>query len=119
MPHNFEEGNKLEFIACLCHYVLLKTLLYGNRRRITKLERVGRRLHRIIENFFKQIPFLRLSIEVDPPYFLNIFNENMNLKILLVMMCKCAAIFRKGGSFIISHSLFPPFLRFNKIQLWY
>ena len=35
------EEDELEFIVRLCHDVLLEALLFGDRRRIVKLERVS------------------------------------------------------------------------------
>ena len=37
-------------------------LLFGNRRQLTKLERVGRRAHWMIEAFFAETPLLRLKL---------------------------------------------------------
>ena len=48
------------FFVRLCLDVLLEALLFGNRRRLIKLEGVGRRFHQIIDNFIKEKPFLRL-----------------------------------------------------------
>ena len=54
-------NNVPEFIVHLCMDVLLEVLTYGNRRRLIKLERIGRRYHRMIEQFFKEAPFIRIS----------------------------------------------------------
>ena len=62
MLQNEKEDVGFEFIVRLCSDVLLEALVFGDRRRITKLERVGRRFHLNIENFFKERPFLRLSL---------------------------------------------------------
>ena len=63
------DEDDLEFIVRLCHDVLLEALLFGDRRRLTKLERVGRRFHRIIEDFLQHAPFLRLDLILDPEYY--------------------------------------------------
>ena len=42
----------------ICIDALLEVLGYGDRRRLIKLERIGRRYHRLIENFFKEAPFI-------------------------------------------------------------
>ena len=60
------DADDLGFIVRLCHDVLLEALLFGDRRRLTKLERVGRHFYRIIEEFFQQMPFLRLDLILDP-----------------------------------------------------
>ena len=67
MPHNFDIFVP-EFIVRLCRDVFLEALRFGDRRLLTKLERVDRHLHQIIENFFKLRPFLRLSLEVVPRF---------------------------------------------------
>ena len=74
MLQNEEEDDGIEFIVRLCHDVLLEVLFFGDRRRLTKLERVGRRLHQINENFFKEKPFLRPNLQIDRKYLL-FFNE--------------------------------------------
>ena len=68
MHQIYEDRNELEFFVRLCQDVLLEILQFGSRVRITKLERLGRRLHRIIESFFKLMPFLRLRIEINQLY---------------------------------------------------
>lgn len=59
-------NDKSEFTVRLYRDVLLETLLYGDRRRLTKLEQVGRLLHWIIESFHQRRPFLRISLTIDP-----------------------------------------------------
>ena len=46
--------------------MLLEVLRFGDRgeHRLTKLERVGRRFHLIVENFIADAPFLRLDFEL-------------------------------------------------------
>ena len=65
MLRNEEEDSGFEFIVRLCIDVLLEVLIFGDRRRITKLERVGRRFHLSIENFFSERPFLRLGLRIN------------------------------------------------------
>ena len=50
----------------ICFDVLLDVLHFGDRRRLIKLERVGRRFHWIIEKWFLDVPFLRLDLELNP-----------------------------------------------------
>ena len=64
MLQNEEEDGELEFIVRFCRDVFLETLLFGDRRRLTKLERVDRRFHLTTEYFFKDRPFLRLGLEI-------------------------------------------------------
>ena len=65
MLRNEEEDGGFEFIVRLCRDVFLEALVFGDRRRITKLERVSRRFHLYIENFFKERPFLRLGLQIN------------------------------------------------------
>ena len=54
---NNVEGVEVKFRVRLCRDVLLETLLFGDRRQLTELERGGRRFHIIIENYFEKMPF--------------------------------------------------------------
>ena len=75
MLQNYEQEDAFGFVVRLCHDVLLEVLIFGDRRRLTKLERVGRRFHLSTENFFSERPFLRLGLQISA--YLFIFNENM------------------------------------------
>lgn len=68
------EKDDLEFIVSLCCDVLVEALFSGDRCQLTKLERVGRRFHRIIENFFNQRPFLLFGLEVDQRFIRKIYS---------------------------------------------
>ena len=70
MLQNEEEDDGFEFVVRLCSDVLLEALVFGDRPRLTKLERVGRRFHLIIENFFKERPFLRLRLRINAYLFI-------------------------------------------------
>ena len=59
-----EESVSVEFYVHLCLDVLLEVLHPGDRRPLTKLERVGRRFHWVIEKYFPDVPFLRLNLEI-------------------------------------------------------
>ena len=67
----------MKFFLRLSHDVFFEAILLSDRRRLIKLERVGRRFYWISENFFKERPFLRLSIEIDPR-FLNFLRNLIN-----------------------------------------
>ena len=57
---------KLEkFFVKICTDVLIQILCYGDRGRLSKLERVGRRFHLIVTNRFGQKPFFRLSLDLN------------------------------------------------------
>ena len=70
MLQNYEQEDAFGFIVRLCHDVFLEVLIFGDRRRLTKLERVGRRFHLCIENFFREKPFLRLGLRIDAYLFI-------------------------------------------------
>ena len=59
---------KIKFVVRLCDDVLLEVLCFGKRRRLAKLERIGRRLHRIIEGNLRKTPIIRHSFRVYPRY---------------------------------------------------
>ena len=54
----------IKFSLRMCRDIVLELLLYGDRRRHTKLERVCRRFHWTIENLFAAKHFLRLSLQL-------------------------------------------------------
>ena len=56
---------KEKFFVLLCGDVLLDVLQFGNRRQLVKLERVGRRLHWVVGNFYGGRPFLRLGLNLN------------------------------------------------------
>ena len=53
-----------QFFVFLCADVLLDVFRFGNRHRLAKLERVGRRFHRIVGNFFYKAPFIHLDLKL-------------------------------------------------------
>ena len=61
-----KDTNKLAFYVRLCYDVLLEVHRFGDRRYLTKLERVGRRSHWIVENHFIDKPFIRLYLRSNP-----------------------------------------------------
>ena len=65
MLQNGEQEDAFEFIVRLCHDVFLEALVFGDRRRLIKLERVGRRFHWAIENFFNKRPFLCFELQIN------------------------------------------------------
>ena len=52
----------VNFVVRLCFDVLMEVLNFGDRRRLTKLERVGRRIHWMVENYLPNKPFLCLKL---------------------------------------------------------
>ena len=122
--NRMEEKNVKWFVA-LCYDVFLEVLRYGNRRQLVTLERVGRRIHRIVENYFGETPFLRLNLLLEPRF--SIFT------ILFSHFCDnllCYRHFGHGLSACINYyaeieashlnvEYFPSFFRFNKIDIYF
>ena len=68
---NGDELIKLAFFVRLCGDVVKEVLHFGERCRLTKIERVGYRFHWIVENFFSEAPFLQLNLDLVPRYYLS------------------------------------------------
>ena len=62
------EDDAIGFYLTLCFDVILEVLQFGDRRRLTKLERTGRRFHHLVEKCFRDVPFLRLDIQLEPGF---------------------------------------------------
>ena len=60
------EEEPVEFYLRICFDVLLEALQFGDRRSLSKLERLGRRFNFIIEKWFFDVPFLRLDLDLIP-----------------------------------------------------
>ena len=58
----------IEFYLIFCSDVLFEVFQFGDRRRLTKMEGVGRRFHHFVKNWFDKVPFLRLDIELNPGF---------------------------------------------------
>ena len=52
-----------QFSVKLCTDVFLDVLAFGNRRRLMKFERVGRRFYWSIENRFSKKPYLNIKLQ--------------------------------------------------------
>ena len=63
-------NNDAELFVVLCNDVLLEALQHGNRRQLVKLQRIGRRFHKMIEAYFRAKPYLRLNFRLAPGFFL-------------------------------------------------
>ena len=63
-----EEDEAVEFYLKFCFDVLLEVFQFGDRRRLIKLEGVGRRFHHLVEKWFGEMPFLCLDIEFVPGF---------------------------------------------------
>ena len=60
-----EDDGEIEFYLTLCFDVILEVIQFGDRRRLTKMERVGRRFHHLIEKWFGEKPFLHLDMRLE------------------------------------------------------
>ena len=72
-------SKKEKFFVILCGDVLLEVLQFGNRRQLVKVERVGRRLHWMVENFYGSQPFLRLDLNLNQRFYSLLFELLMHL----------------------------------------
>ena len=120
------EEKDVKWFVALCYDVFLEVLRYGNRRQLVTLERVGRRIHRIVENYFGETPFLRLNLLLMPRFsiFTILFSHFYDNLL-------CYRDFRHGLSAFIgnyyaeieaSHlnvEYFPSFFRFDKIDIYF
>ena len=55
----------------------MDVLCWGDRRRLAKLERIGRRFHCSVVKFFREIPFLRLNFELRTWYLHTFICQNI------------------------------------------
>ena len=67
LRQNNDEEEAIELYLRICSDVLFEVFRFGNRRKLTKLERVGRRFHWLAEKWFLDVPFLRLHLKLRPP----------------------------------------------------
>ena len=65
-----QKGDEIEFYLRICGDIFLEILKFGDRRHLTKLERVGRLFHGLIDGYyyFAEKPFLRLDIQLKPRF---------------------------------------------------
>ena len=75
---------KIEFVVRLCGDVLVEILRYGSRRRLTKLERVGRRFNWIVGRCYPEVPYLRLNLALKSRYIcfllIGFYEKNLKMK---------------------------------------
>ena len=64
------------FFVRLCEDVVFEVLCYDDRRKLTKLELIGRRFHFLSENFFGEMPVLRLDLKIHPGYLFFVFTAS-------------------------------------------
>ena len=54
----------VQFVVRVCSDVFLEVLYWGDRRHLVELEKIGRRLHWLVDGHFKQAPFLCLDLYI-------------------------------------------------------
>lgn len=60
--------NKCAFLLHICQDAFIEVLRYANRRRLIKFERVSRGFHQMVENFFRERPFIRKDLDLKPGF---------------------------------------------------
>ena len=65
----------VQFVVRVCSDVFLEVLYWGDRRHLIKLEKIGRRLHWLIDGRFKRAPFLCLDIYINRRVFILKFHS--------------------------------------------
>ena len=121
-----EKTKAIQWFVVLCYDVLLEVLRYGNRRQLVTLERVGRRIHQIVENYFGETPLLRLNLLLKPRFsiFTILFSHSYDNLF-------CHRHFGNGLRTYIGNDYaeieashlnveyFPSFFRFDKINIYF
>ena len=59
----------VQFIVRVCSDVFFEVLYWGECRHLTKLEKIGRYLHWLIDGHFKRAPFLCLDLFLTGAFF--------------------------------------------------
>ena len=75
----------IQFLVRLCSDVFLDVICWGNRRQLKELEKIGRRLHWLIDGRFKRAPFLRLDLFIKPRYLFSLKFRKFKLLFILVV----------------------------------
>ena len=107
---------KLTFLLKLCGDVLHEVLCFGNRQRLTALERVGRRFYRIVESFFPTKPFQSVNLTLHPAGFLT---YNIGLFISCLSTTLNVLIGTPGTVLDSGLANIPTFVRINELFLRY
>lgn len=63
--HNSE--NAEEGTINICFDTLYEIICFGDRRKLTQVENVGRMIHQIGETYFAETPFIRFDLTLDSP----------------------------------------------------
>ena len=118
-----EENEAVESHLKFCYDVLFEVLRFGDRRRLTKLEGVGRRFHHLVEKWFVEMPFLRLNIQLQFGF---AFFIRHKLKFIINNFIFSKVFVGRIGSdsdqkeiSLPNLAAFPPFIRFHNVILRY
>ena len=74
----------------LCGDVLFEVIQFGNRRQLTKVERVGRRIYRLINASLGESPFLVLNLRLATGFCLELFS--LKIAFILKFMIKIGSL---------------------------
>ena len=66
MELNSDRGKNIQFVVRLCSDAFLEVIYWGDRRKLTSLEKLGKRFHLLIDGCFEEAPFLRLDLCIEP-----------------------------------------------------
>ena len=104
----------IQFVVRLCSDVFSDVICWGNRRQLIEFEKIGRRLHWIIDGRFKRVPFHCLDLYIKPRYL-------FSLKFLEIQIIYFSRLIRLSGK-TISRADFlsiPAFIHFNTVEIRY
>ena len=65
MEASIKQEELVQFVVRVCSDMFLEVLYWGDRRHLVELEKIGRRLHWLIDGHFKRAPFLCLDLFFD------------------------------------------------------
>ena len=120
-----EENEAVESHLKFCYDVLFEVLRFGDRRRLTKLEGIGRRFHHLVEKWFVEMPFLRLNIILHPGFAffvrhkLKFVINNFIFNFSEVFVGRIGSDSDQKEISLPNLAAFPPFIRFHDVTLRY
>ena len=75
MEISSNQGERIQFVVRLCSDAFLEVIYWGDRRQLTSLEKLGKRLHLLIDGWFEEAPFLRLDLHIAPLRYIFVINR--------------------------------------------
>ena len=75
MELNSDRGKNIHFVVRLCSDALWEVIYWGDRRKLTSLEKLGKRFHLLIDGWFEEVPFLRLDLRIRPLRYIFVINK--------------------------------------------